>query len=153
MPRLDASAMTQPLGGSTHGDTIRYVAFYSPCLFVKTTTHHSGRPLSTNGATSGAGQAVQDRPSAFLDAASAQPSRVILLLPGCPPFRGWRTERGTSSRRHRDAAPSGQPDHHRRHLGDTSTLHPPALVRLAPWLLTTPLALVQLTRRPSRRRS
>src|SRR5262245_8583544 len=38
MPRLDASAMTQPLGGSTHGDTIRYVAFYSPCLFVKTTT-------------------------------------------------------------------------------------------------------------------
>src|SRR5262249_34233283 len=38
MPRLDASAMTQPLGGSTHGDTIRSGAFYSPCLFVQTTT-------------------------------------------------------------------------------------------------------------------
>src|SRR5262245_7942889 len=44
MPRLDASAMTQPLGGSTHGDTIRYVAFYSPCLFVKTTTVRQPRP-------------------------------------------------------------------------------------------------------------
>src|SRR5262249_25988595 len=86
MPRLDASAMTQPLGGSTHGDTIRYVAFYSPCLFVQTTT--KGPTPSEKAPPWNAPSCPQTRPSPFwaicARASASAPPAGSPASPGTP---------------------------------------------------------------------